>query len=488
MSKRKMQDVLYCGHHLDEGRKKFFSKFGYNLERWRPGGSFQHKYQSLPACLLTEGLPPTRAKSLEKTTHLPHVMIGSKEMRFNPRYTSIVDSLKRDAGVRYLRHGSTDKQVIDAVQKLVPPKDPSCHPFAPPKAGNLLVVDDHPVIFQGFQAYVNGTPHGLYTAENKQKTLQILQHQGGDIAVAFVDKNLSRKESGKDLLPLIGHHFPMISPILMSMQLLPDEIDTAWEEELICGSLDKQNNPEHLIWDRLAYWQDMAHKSILAGRPKVYLISGASASGKTTVAERIGSSLLNMHWCQSYTSRPFRTMSEVGHYFKDRATLDQMLKSDPGRYLRWTHGPEQHDYLLDRMEIDNAIQNGRDVVIATASPDAVEQLYATYPDIYTIFVNVNPEVLRSRVSQREERRRSIDRELKALAGLKRIKWNDVIDNSNLPAQQSSQPEISQSAIDRMAQDLRIQIIQQRYRGTFVYSELLKQFLRVRPHLRAFPSP
>lgn len=119
-------------------------------------------------------------------------------------------------------------------------------------------------------------------------------------------------------------------------------------------------------------------------RGKLFVISGPSGSGKTTLLARVLSSVGNLRFSVSYTTRPMRG-GEVGgkHYvFVSREEFEDMIGRD--FFAEWAevHG---NFYGTPRGDIEKWTRGGVDVVLDIDVRGAA-RLRGAFPDAVFVFV------------------------------------------------------------------------------------------------------
>ena len=94
----------------------------------------------------------------------------------------------------------------------------------------------------------------------------------------------------------------------------------------------------------------------------LFVVSGPSGAGKTTLIERFLNEDSSSRFSVSYTTRQRRANEENGkdYFFIDKETFEQMI--DEGRFLEWesVHG---HLYGTPQKEVLHALQQGIDLFL-----------------------------------------------------------------------------------------------------------------------------
>lgn len=124
-------------------------------------------------------------------------------------------------------------------------------------------------------------------------------------------------------------------------------------------------------------------------KPLVILI-GKSGTGKTSVAEYLCDTY---GWTQieSYTTRPRRSIDEIGHHFITEAEFDQIPMTDRIAYMEYCG----HRYCSRRAQLDNA-----DLYVVT--PDGYEAIQRQYHNrpLFAIALTASTDVLKNRMKIR----------------------------------------------------------------------------------------
>ncbi len=167
-------------------------------------------------------------------------------------------------------------------------------------------------------------------------------------------------------------------------------------------------------------------------RNLVFIITGPSGVGKSTIIKLLLNSLPNVHFSVSYTTRPPRPNEENGvdYYFVSREEFESMIKKD--KFLEWA---EVHDFLYGTSftEVEKAFGEGKDLILDVDIQGA-NAIKRKMTDAVTVFV-LPPswEALKERLSFRENNEEVVEKRLKrAKEELKEWKNFDyVIINDNL---------------------------------------------------------
>ena len=148
---------------------------------------------------------------------------------------------------------------------------------------------------------------------------------------------------------------------------------------------------------------------------KLFVISGPSGSGKTTLVARILSSIENLSFSVSYTTRSMREGETPGkHYeFVSREQFQDMIRRD--FFAEWAevHG---HFYGTPGTDIEERIKAGVDVIL-DIDVQGARRLRGVFDEAVFIFV-VPPslEVLEQRLRDRKSER---DRDISIRLGIVR---------------------------------------------------------------------
>ena len=138
---------------------------------------------------------------------------------------------------------------------------------------------------------------------------------------------------------------------------------------------------------------------------KLFVISGPSGSGKTTLVTRILSSVENLSFSVSYTTRSMREGEVSGkHYeFVSREAFQDMIGRD--FFAEWAevHG---HFYGTPRADIERRIKTGDDVIL-DIDVQGARRLRGVFDDAVFIFVvppslRILEQRLRGRKSEKDK--------------------------------------------------------------------------------------
>lgn len=138
---------------------------------------------------------------------------------------------------------------------------------------------------------------------------------------------------------------------------------------------------------------------------KLFVISGPSGSGKTTLVTQVLSSIQNLSFSVSCTTRPMREGETCGKHYKfvSEEEFQGMIKRD--FFAEWAevHG---HFYGTPRADIEKRIKTGVDVIL-DIDVQGARRLRGVFDDSVFIFV-VPPSLevlerrLRDRKSEKDE--------------------------------------------------------------------------------------
>ena len=119
-------------------------------------------------------------------------------------------------------------------------------------------------------------------------------------------------------------------------------------------------------------------------RGLLFIISAASGTGKTTLAERLVQILPNLRMSRSYTSRPARAgeRSGVDYNFVSREVFDQMIARH--EFLEWAN-VFGNLYGTSAADTEELLASGQDVVLVIDVQGA-KQVKASGVDQTSIFV------------------------------------------------------------------------------------------------------
>ncbi|MGQ9619096.1 MAG: guanylate kinase [Candidatus Aminicenantia bacterium] len=167
-------------------------------------------------------------------------------------------------------------------------------------------------------------------------------------------------------------------------------------------------------------------------RSLVFILTGPSGVGKSTIIKLLMNSLPDIHFSVSHTTRPPRPNEENGvdYHFINPAEFESMIKKE--KFIEWA---EVHGYLYGTSfyEIEKAISKGKDLILDVDIQGA-SSIKRKFTDAVTIFL-LPPswEVLKERLSYRETDNETIEKRLKrAKEELKEWKNFDyIVVNDNL---------------------------------------------------------
>ncbi len=134
-------------------------------------------------------------------------------------------------------------------------------------------------------------------------------------------------------------------------------------------------------------------------RGTLFVLDGASASGKTTLAFALVKGDPNLVLVPRYTTRqPRAAASDALEYiFVTPERFEEMAEENAFiEYRRFDFGMS---YGLAAKEIDAVLASGRSAVVI-ADLGRVQALKASYPDAVTILIDVPPDLLRKRLIAR----------------------------------------------------------------------------------------
>lgn len=167
-------------------------------------------------------------------------------------------------------------------------------------------------------------------------------------------------------------------------------------------------------------------------RNLVFIITGPSGVGKSTLIKLLLNSLPDIHFSVSYTTRPPRPNEENGvdYYFVNNEEFQSMIKKD--KFLEWA---EVHGFFYGTSlsEVEKAFREGKDLILDVDIQGA-SSIKRKMTDAVTVFV-LPPswEALKERLSFRENNDEIVERRLKrAKEEIKEWKnFEYIIINDNL---------------------------------------------------------
>lgn len=138
--------------------------------------------------------------------------------------------------------------------------------------------------------------------------------------------------------------------------------------------------------------------SLAPSKGRIFVLSGASGTGKTTLARQIEREL-GLFFSVSATTRPPRAGEEHGkdYRFLSRSEFDKMVEA--GQFLEWASVHGQF-YGTPREPIEQSLREGRDVLLDLDTQGALH-LKKLVPEAILIFI-MPPSVgeLRKRLETR----------------------------------------------------------------------------------------
>ncbi|MBF0493393.1 MAG: guanylate kinase [Deltaproteobacteria bacterium] len=129
----------------------------------------------------------------------------------------------------------------------------------------------------------------------------------------------------------------------------------------------------------------------------LFVTSGPSGSGKTTLCRMVEAHLHIPHNV-SYTTRTPRAGEQNGrdYYFISDEQFEGMLRED--RFAEWAevHGKR---YGTAKKDIEKKIDQGEDIILDLDTQGALA-IKKRYPEAFLIFIDVQDQILRSRLEHR----------------------------------------------------------------------------------------
>lgn len=141
-------------------------------------------------------------------------------------------------------------------------------------------------------------------------------------------------------------------------------------------------------------------------KPKVFIISAPSGSGKSTLVNRLLTTVPNLRFSISYTTRKPRGRERHGesYFFVTRQEFE--TRRDAGEFLEWASVFENY-YGTHRSEVDFAAQDGRDLVL-DIDVQGARQLKNKIPEAVSVFILApSREILEQRLRARGEDSESV---------------------------------------------------------------------------------
>ena len=132
---------------------------------------------------------------------------------------------------------------------------------------------------------------------------------------------------------------------------------------------------------------------------KLFVISGASGVGKSTVLKKVMSAREDLQFSVSATTRPPRPGEEEGvhYYFVSKETFEQMIREDA--FVEYDAHMKNY-YGTPKAYVDEKLGEGKNVILEIEVQGAV-QVKKLVPDAVMIFIAPESrEILRARLAGR----------------------------------------------------------------------------------------
>lgn len=157
----------------------------------------------------------------------------------------------------------------------------------------------------------------------------------------------------------------------------------------------------------------------------VFVVSGPSGVGKTTLCREMIRRFPNLRFSVSHTTRPPRGGDQEGrdYYFVSDETFQRMIEA--GEFWEWAtiYG---HRYGTSRKKLQEMLDQGHDVILDIDGQGAQQLRAQKIPAVYIFILPPSMEELRRRLSQRhtEEPKKMQERLGKALAEMEEARQYD----------------------------------------------------------------
>jgi guanylate kinase len=189
--------------------------------------------------------------------------------------------------------------------------------------------------------------------------------------------------------------------------------------------MDYTATPTNLITDTLnrKSSDSLPSKQGFKFSPSLFIISGPSGVGKTTLIHAVAKELFKLHISVSYTTRLKRPDEQDGidYHFISHETFKKM--HEQGLFLE-DAGVFGECYGTSRVEIEEAWQQGSDVAL-TIDCQGARQIREKYKDVVTIFIlPPSPEILLERLNKRHQDSETVIQERMKKAMEVMSHWNE----------------------------------------------------------------
>jgi guanylate kinase len=135
---------------------------------------------------------------------------------------------------------------------------------------------------------------------------------------------------------------------------------------------------------------------------KIFVITGPSGVGKTTLAKLLLERNKNLQRVVTYTTRPPRGEETDGveYHFVDKNCFEEMITTN--QLMEWAHVYGSNYYGEKKIDVQKVIDNGHDVILII-DPQGAKSLMEIRNDVVSIFIDVpSDEVLIQHLKKRGE--------------------------------------------------------------------------------------
>jgi len=172
------------------------------------------------------------------------------------------------------------------------------------------------------------------------------------------------------------------------------------------------------------------------GKGSLFIVSAPSGAGKTTLCGMLVSSLANLKFSVSYTTRRARPDETNDRDYTFVSREDFLRMTDAGEFIEWAevHG---EFYGTSKKRVEELLDEGNDVVLDIDTQGAMQMKKKYNKGVYIFILPPSLEALRKRLKKRmtdsrEEIARRLRRaiiEIKTFREYDYVIINDVLENA-----------------------------------------------------------